>query len=179
MPCEERLGLTNADRLQEFDHMVNQKCRQRDARNSSETLTYSLQHPACPPADQTVELVPSSSPQCPQVTLAAFAGHMASVNAAASLFPDDSRVEPPQQQLDGEAKLQRVKRKRSRSQQQAETATSEATAESQQPAPAGRQHGRGNPGGRNAPALCRACKQPRVGHPKSLFNKLHEVQESL
>ena len=104
---------------------------------------------------------------------------MASVNAAASLFPDDSRVEPPQQQLDGEAKLQRVKRKRSRSQQQAETATSEATAESQQPAPAGRQHGRGNPGGRNAPALCRACKQPRVGHPTSLLNKLHEVQESL
>lgn len=24
-----------------------------------------------------------------------------------------------------------------------------------------------DPGGRNTPALCRACKQPRVGHPKS------------
>ncbi|DBA98766.1 hypothetical protein WJX77_001942 [Trebouxia sp. C0004] len=174
VPFEERLGLTNADRLQEYDYLIDQKCRQRDARNLSEMSKYSLQHPACHSADQTVELVPSSSPQCPQTMLEAFAGHMADVNAAASLLPGDPNVERPRQQLEGEAKLRRVKRKRSRFQQQAGTATSEATAESHQPAPAGRHHGNTgaaaracNPGGRNTPALCRACKQPRVGHPKS------------
>ncbi len=50
--------------------------------------------------------------------LAAFAGHMADVNAAASLLPGDPNVERPPQQLDGEAKLQRGKRKRSRFQGQ-------------------------------------------------------------
>ncbi len=154
--------------------MVDQKCRQRAARNLSETATYSVQHPACPSADQTVELVPSSSPQCPQTMLAAFAGHMADANAAASVLPGAPNGERPHQQLDGETKLQRVKRKRSRFQQQAGTGTLDATAESHQPAPAGRHHGNTdaatracNPGGRNTPALCRACKQPRVGHPKS------------
>ena len=177
MPVEERLGLTNADRLQEYDLTVDQKCRQLDARYLSETLTHSVQQPACPSVDQTVELVPSSSPQCPQAMLAAFAGHMTNTNAAASLLPGDPNGKRPHQQLGGETKLQRVKRKRSRFQQgaqQAGTATSEATAESHQPALAGRHHGDTcaaaracNPGGRNTPALCRACKQPRVGHPKS------------
>ena len=70
MPFEERLGLTSTDRLQEYDHMVNQKCRQRTAQNLSEMATYSVQQPACPSTDWTVELVPSSSPQCPQTMLA-------------------------------------------------------------------------------------------------------------
>ncbi|DBA84566.1 TPA: hypothetical protein ACH3X2_006150 [Trebouxia sp. C0005] len=89
VPVEERLGLTNADRLQEYDLTVDQKCRQLDARYLSETLTHSVQQPACPSVDQTVELVPSSSPQCPQAMLAAFAGHMTNTNAAASLLPGD------------------------------------------------------------------------------------------
>jgi hypothetical protein len=154
--------------------MVDQKCRQRAAHSLSETATYSVQQPACHFADRTVELVPSSSSQCPQTMLAAFTGHMADANAAASVLPGNLNVERPHQQLEDEAKLQRGKRKHSRFQQQAGTATSEANPESHQPAPAGRHHGSSNaaararnPGGRNTPALCRACKQPRVGHPKS------------
>ncbi len=147
--------------------MVDQMCRQRVAQNLSETATYSVQQPACPSTDWTVELVPSSSPQCPQTRLAAFAGYMADANAAASVLLGNPTVERPHQQLEDEAKLQKGKRQHSRFQQQAGTATSEATPELHQPAPAGRHHGSSNIGGRNTPAVCRACKQPRVGHPKS------------
>lgn len=174
MPFEERLCVTSTDTLQEYDHMVDQNCRQRTAQNMSETAPYSVQQPACPSTDRTAELVPSSSPQCPQTMLAAIAGHMADANAAASVLLGNPHVERLHQQLEDAAMLQRGKRKRSRFQQQAGAATSEATPESHQPAPAGRHHGSSNaaakacnPGGRNTPALCRACKQPRVGHPKS------------
>lgn len=70
------LGMTNVTRLQEFDHKLNQSKCQRDARNVSDALTYSLQRAACPAAGQTPGLVPSNSDQGQQAMLAAFVNQM-------------------------------------------------------------------------------------------------------
>lgn len=112
--------MTNATRLQDFDHKLNQSSRQRDAQNVSDALTHLLQHAACPAAGQTPGLVPLNSDQGQQAMLAAFANQV---------------------QLQAEAKVQMAKRKRLRSEQQARTAAQEATARLQQSASAGRHRG--------------------------------------
>ena len=172
MPLQERLGMTNVGRLQQYDHKVSQGSYQRDARNMSEALSYSLRLPACPPAAET-GLMPANAAQGFQAGLiqalaahrnggTAFVGSTVTAAADASLSQQqqEQQQQEQQQQVRAEAKVLRARRMRLRAQKPVAAAPSEVARHTKLATP-----GR-NPGGRGTAAICTACKQARIGHPK-------------
>ena len=160
VPFEERLGLTNVARLQDFDERVDQESRQRNARNASEALTELLQLFRCPPDALTTGLMAANTAQGDQAVPTAIKQGMAGRSAAAPLLRNASPVLSQQEHQQPEAKVQRDKRQNLRAQQPVAAAPLVAGKTRQQrPCP--------NPGGRTTPANCTACRKSRIGHPKS------------
>ena len=165
--------MTNVGRLQRYDHKVSQGSYQRDARNMSEALSYSLRLPECPPAAETVGLMPANTAQGFQACLiqalaahrnggTAFVGSTVTAAADASLSQQQQQQQQQQQEQQQQVtKVLRARRMRLRAQKPVAAAPSEVARHTKL-ATAGR-----NLGGRGTAAICTAYKQARIGHPRS------------
>ena len=114
-PYEERLGLTSAARLQDYDHRIDELCRWREDRNRSETCTHAVPPPTRPPVAQTAGVMPANTVPGNDTMLAAIT--QAVTKGAVPLYPSApvlsqqqlQRQQQRQQQLQVEAVARNIR----------------------------------------------------------------------